>query len=319
MGAGEGIAPRRSSTERGVVPSCLWQFAARERSDRGYAACLNDGMAVQGIAGHPYIDLERYVDTRALEALDDEIAYALTQVPLEYTGGSHKTMGIVPPSLVDEPYIDYGHVIRRFTKAEFQIFVSLSDTPDEFDIERYQEYEFGEEREWPLSRKQMLYLKFKYGVYFPWQVFYEMIPTLNWEDKANGFGKDFTPEAKRHFPRLIEFVKGLPFEVIGRCNLLGLEANHHGTVHQDGDPEEPNADQFITLCPKRNKRLFLWDEAAKKKTFVLSRAYWFNDHGYHGVEPAPYFRYSVRVDGVFRQDFLERLCGDWGLPARFGS
>jgi len=281
--------------------------------DPGTSHALTEGMTVFGIAGHPYVDLERHVDLRALEALDDEVSYALTQVPLEYTGGSHKTMGIVPPSLADDPYVDYGQVIKRFSRAEFQTFVSLSDTPDEFDIERYREYEFGEEREWPLSRKQMLLLKFKYGVYFPWQVFYEMIPTLNWEDKANGAGKDFTPEAKRHFPRLVAFVKTLPFEVVGRCNILGLEANHHGTVHQDGNPDDPHAEHFITLCPRKNKRLFLWDEEAQTKTVVSSRAYWFNDHGYHGVLPDPWFRYSIRVDGAFKPSFLATLRRDGQL------
>jgi hypothetical protein len=270
-------------------------------------------MPVPGIGGHPFIDLEAYLDVAALEALDDEIAYALTQVPLDYTGGSHKTMGIVPPSLEDEPYADYGRVIAGMSRAEFARFVSLSDAPGELDLDRQAEYEFGEEREWPLSRRQMLYLKFKHGVYFPWQVFYELIPTLGWEDKSNGVGKHFTPEARRHFPRLIAFVERLPFAVVGRCNILGLEADHHGTVHQDGDPDDPAADHFITLCPRRNKRLFLWDEEERTKTYVVSRAYWFNDHGYHGVEKDPWFRYSIRVDGVFRDAFLKQLRTDWGV------
>ena len=89
-------------------------------------------MAIVGIGRHPYVDLERYVDVRKLESLDDEICYGLTQVPTTYTGGSHKTMGIVPPSLEEEPYIDYGRVIRSFTRREFEAFVSLSDTPAEF-------------------------------------------------------------------------------------------------------------------------------------------------------------------------------------------
>lgn len=270
-------------------------------------------MPVWGISGHPFIDVERYLDIPALVALDDEIALGLTHVPTEYTGGSHKTMGIVPPSLMDEPFADYGQVIARFSPAEFKTFIGLSDRPDAFDLRRQREYQFGEERDVPLTRKQMLYLKYRYGVYFPWQIFYEMIPTLNWEDKANGAGKDFTPEARRHFPRLIAFVKSLPFEIIGRCNILGLEASHHGTVHQDGNPEDPNAEHFITLCPRKNKRLFLWDEERRKKTFVVSRAYWFNDHGYHGVEADPFFRYSIRVDGVFEPDFFARVKSDWKI------
>ena len=270
-------------------------------------------MPVWGISGHPFVDLERYLDIPALMALDEEIALGLAHVPTEYTGGSHKTMGIVPPSLQNEPYRDYGQVIAGFSRDEFVRFVSLSDTPGDFDVARQAEYEFGEEREWPLSRKQMLYLKFKHGVYFPWQVFYELIPTLNWEDKSNGEGKEFTPESRRFFPRLIAFVESLPFEAVGRCNILGLEADHHGTVHQDGDPDDPVAEHFITLCPRKNKRLFLWDEETRSKTHVVSRAYWFNDHGYHGVEKDPYFRYSIRVDGVFRPEFLERLRRDWRI------
>jgi hypothetical protein len=140
-----------------------------------------------------------------------------------------------------------------------------------------------------------------------------MIPTSSWEDKANGDGKDFTDEAKQHFPALVAFVQALPFDVIGRCNILGLEADHHGTIHWDGDPEDERAEHFITLCPRKNKRLFLWDEARRQKTFVASHAYWFNDHGYHGVEADPFFRYSIRVDGVFTPEFLERVRRDWAL------
>src|SRR5258708_7572730 len=193
---------------------------------------------------------------------------------------------------------------------DFATFVSLSDTPDDFDIEHYREYTFGEEAEHLLSRKQMLFLKFRHGVYFPWQAFYEMIPTENWADKSHGAGKSFTTQAQRCFPKLIEFVKSLPFMQVGRCNILGLDPDHHGTIHQDGDINDPFADHFITICPGRPKRLFLWDEQAKAKHVVNARAYWFNDHGYHGVEPDPWFRYSVRIDGVFDPAFFDRLRRD---------
>ena len=51
----------------------------------------------------------------------------------------------------------------------------------------------------------------------------------------------------------------------------------------------------------------MWDEAAQKKIDVRGRAYWFNDSDYHGVEPDPFFRYSIRVDGVFRPELLAEL------------
>ena len=69
------------------------------------------------------------------------------------------------------------------------------------DPRRRRAYEFGEERDHPL-RRQMLWLKFRYGVYFPWKVFYELIPTRGWDDKSTGRGKDFTAEARGALPAL---------------------------------------------------------------------------------------------------------------------
>jgi hypothetical protein len=265
----------------------------------------------RGIWGRPYIDLEPYIDTSRFEEIDDEICMALTRVQTEYTGGSHKWMGIVPPSLEDEPYIDYGQVIADFSRDEFIRFVSLGDHPEQFDPDRQHEYQFGEERDHPLTRRQMLYLKYRYGVYFPWKVFYEMIPTLNWDDKSHGIGKRFKPEAEEHFPKLIAFVRSLPMRAIGRCNILGLEANDHGTVHTDlGEAEKNTVDQFITICPRGDKRVYLWDDAEQHKELLDSRVYWFNDSDYHGVEADPYFRYSVRVDGYFDEAFFERVRRD---------
>ena len=91
---------------------------------------------------------------------------------------------------------------------------------------------------------------------------------------------------------------------------MGLEANDHGTVHRDGVPgrETRSVDHFITFCPRGDKRLFLWDEETQAEDRTCrGRAYWFNDSDYHGVDADPFFRYSIRVDGVFRPDFLATL------------
>jgi hypothetical protein len=263
---------------------------------------------LRGIWGRPFIDLSSFIDASRFAEIDDEVCWALTQVPLDYTGGSHKSMDIVPPSLAAEPFVDYGQVIAGMSRDEFARFVSLSDDPAGFDLDKRAEYRFGEEREHPLSRRQILWLKFRYGVYFPWKVFYELIPTAGWDDKSTGAGKAFTAEAKAHFPKLVDFVRSLPFAEIGRCNVMGLEANDHGTVHHDRSSDEKVAvDHFVSFCPRGDKRLFLWDEAARRKVFVASRVYWFNDGDYHGVEADPFFRYSIRVDGFFRPEFLSTL------------
>jgi hypothetical protein len=259
-------------------------------------------------ASVPYVSLDRFVDTAAFDDIHEEVCLGLTQVAVDYTGGSHRSMGIMPASRVDEAHVDYGEVIRSLSPDAFAVFRSLADDPSAIDPTRATELEFGEEREHALSRRQMLWLKFRHKVYFPWKSYLELIPNRYWGDKSNAEGKEFTRLARTFFPKTIAFVRSLPFLQIGRCNVMGLEANDHGTVHRDGDPAEQEApDHFITICPEGDKRLFLWDEDTRAKTHVPGRAYWFNDHDYHGVDADPFFRYSIRVDGIFRPGFLEML------------
>ncbi|MGC4087623.1 MAG: hypothetical protein QM756_06960 [Polyangiaceae bacterium] len=273
-----------------------------ERRERG---------EVEGIFGRPYVDLEPYLDLARLPELHEEICLGLTRVPVDYTGGSHRTLGIVPASQSEPAYADYGEVLRGMSAAELAQFRALSDAAEAASqASDDPALTYGEERDVPLSRRQMLWLKVRYGVYFPWKVYFEFIPNRYWSDKSDGDGKAFTRVARAVFPKTVAFVEQLPFRVVGRCNLMGLEANDHGTVHRDGERERAEPDHFITLCPAANKTLFLWDEAQRRKYPVKSRAYWFNDNDYHGVEAAPFFRYSLRVDGHFAPEFLERVRRD---------
>jgi hypothetical protein len=273
-------------------------------------------MRVRGIFGRPFVDLAPHLDVAPFAELHDEVCLGLAQIPVDCTGGSHRSMGIVPASRQAECHVDYGEAIRAMTDVQFATLCSLSDDAGgdgpldpgrRSEIER----EMGEEREHLLSRRQMLWMKYQLGVYFPWKVYVELVPNRWWGEKSDGEGKAFTRQARAFFPKTVAWIERLPFREIGRCTLMGLEAHDHGTVHHDGDPEKEHPpDHFVTFCPRGDKRLFLWDEEAQAKTPVTSRAYWFNDQDDHGVDADPFFRYSIRVDGVFAGDFLERLRRD---------
>lgn len=269
--------------------------------------------AVHGLFGRPFVDLTPYLDLSAMDAIDEEVCLGLAEVPVDYTGGSHRSMEIMPASRTSEALVDYGEVIASLSPAAYDTFRSLAHEPESLPATPAGAT-FGEEREHPLSRRQMLWLESRYGVYFPWKVYLEMIPNRTWEEKSSPEGKGFTRLARTFFPRTLAFVQSLPFLHIGRCNLMGLSANDHGTVHRDGvhaggagGRGAAGVDHFVTFCPRGNKRLYLWDEERQQKTAVPSRAYWFNDSDYHGVEADPFFRYSIRVDGVFRPEFLALL------------
>lgn len=259
-----------------------------------------------GIWSRPYVDWSPFIDTSCFPELDDEIVYALSRVDSSYTGGSLKWMGVVAPWVHDDPYVDYGHVIERFSRDELARFVSLADDPTEFDLDC--KYTFGDETDHPLSRAQMLYLKHRYGVYFPWKVCYHLVENDRWDDKHSGEGKDFTEEARRELPRTVAFIEALPFREIGRAVIFGIEANDHAPAHRDSEPGTAlQIAQSISFDPRGTKRFYLTDPAHETETVIAAPIYWFNDQDYHGVLADPFFRYSIRVDGVFEPDFLKRI------------
>ncbi len=268
---------------------------------------------LQGVFGRPFVALDDLFDLSALDEVHDEVCLALSQMPVSYTGGSHRSMGIMPAGREGEALVDYQEVIRGLDAAGFETFRGLADDPSKLDPSSRFEVEYGEERDVPLSPRQMLWLKMRHRVYFPWKVYAELIPNDRWEEKLDPANKRFTRRAEALLPKTIAFVKKLPLQWIGRCNIRGLEANDPGTVPRDGEPEEGRTpDPVLTTSPRGDKRLYVLDEKSGEKTVVAGRVVWFNDHDYHGVLADPYFRYSIRVDGPFTPDFeaaLERRYG----------
>ena len=266
------------------------------------------GSRLHGIWGLPFFDLAPLLDTEPLAAIDEEIALGLTRVATSYTGGTLKWMGVVAPPVMGDGYRDAMHVVERLTREEFAAFVSLADDPAAYDVDRRGTYSFGDETDHPLNRRQMLYLKYRHGVYFPWKVTYHLLENVWWEDKHSGEGKDFLREARDVFPRTVEYVERLPFREIGRAVLFGLEANDHAPLHRDTEPGAGRAiEHSITICPRRNKRFYLSDPSLETRLRVDTPLYWFNDMDWHGVEADPFFRYSIRIDGVFDEAFEREL------------
>lgn len=271
------------------------------------------GPGLVGIGGQPFLSFDGLVDEAALVRIDREITRGLAQLEVAYTGGSHRSMGIVPPEFAASCGVDYREVIEAMDDDAYETFVSLADAPEELDEEAVDARDFGEERTLSLSLRQMRLLEYRYGVYFPWKVFYELLPVHYWDEKSSGVGKRFTREARTFFPETVALLQQLPFREIGRALLLGLSPNDHGTVHRDADPADKSVvDHFLTICPRRDKRLFLWDDAARTKVPVEGSVYWFNDSDYHGVAADPFFRYSIRVDGVFDDAFQAAIAARLG-------
>jgi hypothetical protein len=121
---------------------------------------------------------------------------------------------------------------------------------------------------------------------------------------------NWTPAAS-HFPKLLEYIKTLPFKEIGRIMFFTTYPNAGVTIHRDSIVAE-HKDHNINLFFDGGWRpSFIWDEKNKEKHYLPSgaRSYFFNNRDYHGVDPEPGFRYTLRIDGTF----TDELCDSLGL------
>lgn len=258
-----------------------------------------------GIFGKPWLDLEPFFDLSSFPALDREITKGLCEVETSYTGGTLKWMGVVAPWQLDDGYRDAMFAIEQMSFEDWQDLVALSEDPSAFDPSRWREYRFGDETDHPFNRAQLDFLQMRHGAYFPWKVCYHLLENDRWEDKHSGEGKAFGEQARAVFPQTIAFIESLPFTEIGRAVIFGMLPNDHAPYHRDTEPgRSESVAQCISFCPRGDKRLGLRAGPEGEPTIVTSRIYWFNDMDWHGVEPDRFFRYSIRVDGVFDPAFL---------------
>jgi len=262
-------------------------------------------MTFHGIWGLPFMDLEGSVDATALPAVHAEIPRGLLEVAPRYTGGSLKWMGVCAPWVMDDGFKDVNFVLEAMSDEDFVTFCALGDAKlDPQTTPRT----FGDETDRPLSRNQERWLEMAHGVYFPWKTCYHFLENDRWDDKHSGAGKTFAPEAEAAFPKTLAFLRSLPFREIGRAVLFGVHSNDHAPFHRDSEPGSTlSVPQSISIYPDARKKLTLASEDGETRLDIDARLFWFNDMDYHGVDAAPEFRWSIRVDGVFEPAWLRDL------------
>lgn len=266
-------------------------------------------MRLHGIFGRPFIDLSPLLDTSVFPALDREITLGLAGLSLGGTGATLKSMGVVAPWAMDDGRRDAMEAIRAMRGDELREFVALGDDPDARPDGG--DLAFGDETDRPFTLAQQRLLELRHGVYFPWRDCFHFVENHRWEDKHSGEGKGFSDEALARFPQTCAFIAGLPFTEVGRAVLFGLAPHDHAPLHRDTEPGDAlELAQSINFAPRAGKRFYLQNAPDAAPLVVDRPIYWFNDMDYHGVLADPFFRYSIRVDGVFDRAFareVERL------------
>lgn len=98
------------------------------------------------------------------------------------------------------------------------------------------------------------------------------------------------------------------FSDYGRVTLWVNYPGAYSAMHTDyADNSVPAPDEFIWIdfAPDR-KKFFLFDVENNQKIYSSGHCNWFNTNNHHGSDPAPQACYSLRVDGVFCEEFKRR-------------
>ena len=242
------------------------------------------------INGKPFHHLDLLSKDDAIK-INDEVCWGMAKSDdLIFSVGDDYSRGDAHTKFFDSDYLDVKYARAKLYEEEIQRIKLLP-------VDDYKKQQVLER-----------YLKFKKGAYYPWRDVYPIIWSP-WNEQSSPAGKYIRKEAKKFFPFLIDWIlEKLPFKQIGRINIFGVDSCQHVTVHRDNNPfvmlEDHNS---IMISPNMEKRGFIYDQENDVQHYVDSNCYVFHDLNYHGVDPSPKWTYTIRVDGIFTDEFSKTI------------
>jgi len=253
---------------------------------------------IKGINGKPYYDLDNLIDIEGFLKLHPEICAGLVL-------SKHKKEGNLYVCAGAETSPDYGY--RKWTYYAIEEYNKLPNN----DPIKIQGEKLGGLHK---NRDQfILYLKLVLGAYDAYQFVFLKTESGGWDSRFEE--KDYTPDIV-YFPNLKIWLENLVkdniFKHLGRIIFFKQEHDTRPGIHRDlyqGDAFSytPHRHEFIHITPDNNKGLFLWDPDTNERLKINSRACWFNDLDWHSGSSSPVQTYGIRIDGVFTEEFRQKL------------
>ena len=259
-------------------------------------------MAIRGINNVPYYDMEQYLDMAEFERLQPEIIRGFAEAREFAKEGTWMEPGFTFENM------SYQVSWKPIYQA-MQEFITLPDDDPikQQGIELYKDFKNYSQR-----NKFTRFLKMAMGAYDPY-IYYFLWEEGSWDDRTAP--RKLTEEAQ-HFPNVVKWIEqlqGTVFEHIGRVIFFHCEHDGIPFEHRDLDAktglnvEYPHRNEFIHIRPNTKKAFYLWDPEVKNKTYLNTRAAWWNDQDWHGGERIMEQSYSLRIDGKFTEAFRKKL------------
>lgn len=234
------------------------------------------------INGLPWIDLEPYADLDALELDRWRFALAIAKNP-----------ALIFTSIV-------GTQLNLYDQGETELgdFAKRTHRQNEKDKEAYSQLES--------MARFYTYCKYMYPTQGLGQCMH--IRTVKNDLYNKKHLRDFctdTPAAKS-FEFFFQWLdRQQIFSEYGRAILFINEPGTSTTLHRDYPFPTSYKNQFVWITLGKTKNFFIQEDNGSKH-YVTSRCALFDNANWHGSDPCKYASWSLRVDGVFSPQFLDK-------------
>ena len=248
---------------------------------------------IKGINGKPYIDLSHLIDHTSFLKLHPEICRGFAVASKEAAVGNLEVPdGFMNVDVYDESVIP---LFRLYNK-----YLSL-DKNDPIKV-------YGE----GLNYSQLAtYLKYALGGFDLYSYHFLIDFKDGWRDSEPLHG--IQPAAK-YFTSVIKWIEELVssrvFSHIGRAGFFLQGAGGISFEHKDPsvDPEYPEVlSEFIHIRPTLDRPFYVKDNETQEKFYINSCVSYWNDQDFHGGDTIMSPSYAFRVDGVFTNEFRQKV------------
>jgi hypothetical protein len=114
-------------------------------------------------------------------------------------------------------------------------------------------------------------------------------------------------EEAGEFAELMGFIATLPFEATGRMLIIYDGEGRAVTAHRDHDSPDL-CHEFIWFRTNLHKPFYMLDPQTSEKLYVRSHSAWFDTvNQFHGADAGQGLSFSIRVDGVFTDEFRQSI------------
>jgi hypothetical protein len=114
-------------------------------------------------------------------------------------------------------------------------------------------------------------------------------------------------EDAEDFGHLMDFIATLPFSATGRILIMYDDVARPGPAHRD-HIETDVCHEFVWFRTNFRKPFYMLDHRTGEKLYVSSYSAWFDTvNQFHGTDACDGISFSIRVDGVFTDEFRKRM------------